>query len=99
MDEVVTLPDETSGDVLCGFTKCINEDFKTVFQHLLIQERFDHFSSCSLIAPQPIVLLLLLKPTLPKSSVFSVMLMISTTAMEPPTNRLYIVLSVHVPLW
>ena len=45
LDEVGTLPDETYGDILQGFTKCSNEDFKTVFQHLLTQERIDHFSS------------------------------------------------------
>ncbi len=37
LDEVGALPDETYGNVLQGFTKCSNEDFKAVFQHLLIQ--------------------------------------------------------------
>ncbi len=31
LDEVVALPDETYGDILCGLTKCSNDDFKTVF--------------------------------------------------------------------
>ncbi len=50
LDEVGALPDETYGDILQGFTKCSNEDFKAVFQHLLTQERIDHFSSRSPIA-------------------------------------------------
>ncbi len=50
LDEVGALPDETYGDILRGFTKCSNEDFKAVFQHLLTQERIDHFSSRSPIA-------------------------------------------------
>ncbi len=33
------LSDETYGDILGGFTKCSNEDFKAVFQHLLTQKR------------------------------------------------------------
>ncbi len=45
MDEVGTLPHETYGDILHGFTKCSNGDFKTVFQHLLTQERINHISS------------------------------------------------------
>ncbi len=40
-----TLPDETYGGILVGFTKCRNEDFKAVFQQLT-QEWHDHFSSC-----------------------------------------------------
>ncbi len=40
----------TYGDILRGFTKCSNEDFKAVFQHLLTQERIDHFFSRSSIA-------------------------------------------------
>ncbi len=50
LDEVGTLPDETYGDILRGFIKCSNEDFKAVFQHLLTQKRIDHFSSRSPIA-------------------------------------------------
>ncbi len=49
LNEVDALPDETYGNILCGFTKCIIKDFKVVFQHLLTWERFDLFSSCSLI--------------------------------------------------
>ncbi len=30
LDEVGALPDETYGDILNGFTKCSNEDFKAV---------------------------------------------------------------------
>ncbi len=33
--EVGALPDETYGDILHGYTKCRNEDFKAVFQHLV----------------------------------------------------------------
>lgn len=35
LDEVGTLPDEAYGDIHCGFTKCIDGDFKAVFQHQL----------------------------------------------------------------
>ncbi len=49
LDEDTILPDETYGDILCNFTKCSNEDFKSVSQHLLTQERIDHFSSLSFI--------------------------------------------------
>ncbi len=34
-DEVGALPDETYGGIVQGFTKCSNEDFNAVFQHLL----------------------------------------------------------------
>ncbi len=44
LDELGTLPDETCGDILQGFAKYSNEDFKAVFQHLLTQERIDNFS-------------------------------------------------------
>ncbi len=50
LDEVGALPDETYGDILRGFTNCSNEDFKAVFQHLLTQDRIDHFSLFSPIA-------------------------------------------------
>ncbi len=42
---VSLVSDETYGDILHGFTKCSNKDFKEVFQHLLTQEGIDHFSS------------------------------------------------------
>ncbi len=45
LDEVVALPDETYGDILCDFSKCIDEDFNAVSQHLLTQGRIDCFSS------------------------------------------------------
>ncbi len=50
LDEVGTLHNENYGDILQGFTKCSNEDFKAVFQHLLTQERIDHFFLHTLIA-------------------------------------------------
>ncbi len=50
LDEVDTLPDETYGDLLHGFTKCSNEEFEAVLLHLLTQERINHFSLCSLLA-------------------------------------------------
>ncbi len=49
MDEVGALPDETYGDILHSFSKCSNEDFKAVLQHLLTQERIDYFSSNTMI--------------------------------------------------
>ncbi len=49
LDEVGALPDENYGDIHCDLTKCSNEDFKTVFWHLLTQESIDNFSSCTLI--------------------------------------------------
>ncbi len=50
LDEVDALPDEAFGNILWGFTKCSNENFKAFFQHLLTQEHIDHLSSCSTIA-------------------------------------------------
>ncbi len=44
LDKVGTLPDETYGNILQGFTKCSIEDFHSAFQNFLTQERIDHFS-------------------------------------------------------
>ncbi len=93
-----TFPDETYGDILHGFTKWINEDFKAVFQHLLTQERIEKFSSCSPLQLYSMVNPLLY-PLLPGSLAFSIMLMISTTTLQPPTNRLYIVECLLFKLW
>ncbi len=52
LDEAGALPDETYGNILQGFTKCSNEDFKAVFQHHLAQVRTNHFfdlSNCIII--------------------------------------------------
>ncbi len=95
LDEVGALPDETYGDILCGFTECSNEDFKTVFQHLLTQERIDHFSSHTTITTFFHGCLLLLHPLLPKSSEFFGMPMISTTTLQPRLNGLSIIELVH----
>ncbi len=45
LNEVDAFPDETYGEILHGFTKYSNNDFKAVFQNLLTQVRIDNFSS------------------------------------------------------
>ncbi len=77
--EVGAFPDETYGEIQ-GFTKCSTEDFKTVFQHLLLQEK----SSLLILSPlQPhhMVSLLLLNLPFPKSIKFFMMPMIQTTTL------------------
>ncbi len=37
LDNIGALPGEAYGDILWGFTKCSNEDFKAIFQPLLTQ--------------------------------------------------------------
>ncbi len=49
LDKAGALPNKTYGDILRGFIKCSDEDFKAIFQHLLTQERIDHFFSCTII--------------------------------------------------
>ncbi len=44
LNEVRALFDEVYGEFLSGFTKWINNDFKSVFQHLHIQERSENWS-------------------------------------------------------
>ncbi len=89
LDDIGALPDETYGDILQGFAKRSNENFKAVNQHLPIQKGIDHLSlhsHCHLIPwNSPLSL----------SSIFSIMMMIFTTILQPSTYGLCIVMSVH----
>ncbi len=97
LDQVVTLPDETYYDILHGFTKSSNNDFKAVFQHLLSQRGL-------IISPpvpqlqSPSMVLLLLNPQLPKSNKFSMMPTLSTTPLQPTINGLSILTLVHASI-
>ncbi len=77
------------------FTKFSNKDFKTVLHPHFNQQRIDHFSLHSPIAtssygPSSS------EPNIAKiNHIFSVILMIFTTPLQLPWNRLYIVMSVY----
>ncbi len=96
LDKVGALPDDTYGDILCDFTKCSNEGFKAVFQNLLtIMRELIICPQVPSMQPHPMALLLL-NSLLTKSNKFSMMLMIYTTTLQPPTNGMYIAISRYV---
>ncbi len=96
LDEVGTVPDETFGDILCGFTKCSKEDLKTAFQHLLTQEGIDCFSSCTLITA-PFIDFSSSEPTIAKIKQILHDANNAYNIFQPPTNGLSIVMKVHTP--
>ncbi len=84
LDEIGTLPDEIYGDILFVFPSAVMKTFRQSSSIFYLRRELITFHLVPSLQLHPMVLLL--NPLLRKPSVFSVMQLIPTTTLQPPSN-------------